>query len=116
MTDSQFEVLVYQTKDGRRPFDEWLVNLKDISARARIRSRINRLRQGNFGDCHPVAGPVSELRIDYGPGYRVYFGKVGQQIVLLLFGGDKRKQNPDIEQAETFLSDYKARTKKEAKS
>lgn len=116
MTDSQFQVLVYQTKDGRRPFDEWLINLKDRSARARIRSRINRLRQGNFGDCHPVGTAVSELRIDYGPGYRIYFGKVGLQIVLLLYGGDKRKQSPDIAQAEAFWSDYKARTKKEAKS
>ena len=80
-------------------FAKWLDTLNDIRARARILVRIERLAAGNPGDVKPVGGGVSELRIDYGPGYRVYYKKHGRQVVILLAGGDKRTQSKDIKTA-----------------
>jgi putative addiction module killer protein len=80
-------------------FAKWLDALKDIRARARILVRIERLAAGNPGDVKPVGEGVSELRIDYGPGYRVYYKKHGRQVVILLAGGDKRTQAKDIKTA-----------------
>ncbi|MDO3377102.1 type II toxin-antitoxin system RelE/ParE family toxin [Geoalkalibacter halelectricus] len=77
-------------------FAEWLDNLRDIRARARILVRIERLAAGNPGDVKPVAEGVSEMRIDYGPGYRVYFIKRGNELIILLAGGDKGTQDKDI--------------------
>lgn len=101
---------VYQTEDGRSPFSEWLRDLRDRAARARIRVRLDRLSLGNFGDCRSLGGGVHELRIDHGPGYRVYFGQLGDRIVLLLSGGSKKTQTRDIEQARMYWNDYKRRT------
>ena len=83
-------------------FAQWLDALRDIRARARVQARIERLASGLAGDVRPVGEGVSELRIDYGPGYRVYFKKIGQQIVVLLAGGDKRTQVADIRTAITL--------------
>lgn len=80
-------------------FSNWLAGLRDALARTRIQARLIRLRLGNFGDVKPVGGGVSELRIDYGPGYRVYCCKRGESIVFLLGGGDKRTQEKDIKAA-----------------
>ena len=80
-------------------FARWLDRLRDVRARARVQVRIERLAAGNPGDSRPVGGGVSELRIDYGPGYRVYFKYVGREIVILLAGGDKRTQSADIRTA-----------------
>jgi putative addiction module killer protein len=80
-------------------FAKWLDGLHDIRARARILVRIERLAAGNPGDVKPVGEGVSELRIDYGPGYRVYFKKQGQKVVILLAGGDKNTQAKDIKTA-----------------
>ena len=80
-------------------FARWLDGLRDVRARARVQVRIERLAAGNPGDSRPVGGGVSELRIDYGPGYRVYFKYVGREIVILLAGGDKRTQSADIRTA-----------------
>ena len=80
-------------------FAEWLDNLRDIRARARILVRIERLSAGNPGDVKPVAEGVSELRIDYGPGYRVYFIMRGRELVILLTGGDKSTQSSDVRTA-----------------
>ncbi len=80
-------------------YTKWLDSLRDVRARARILVRVERLAAGNPGDVRPVGEGVSELRIDYGPGYRVYFKKQGRTIVLLLAGGDKRTQSRDIERA-----------------
>ena len=77
----------------------WLDSLRDVHARARVLVRVERLAAGNPGDVRPVGEGVSELRIDYGPGYRVYFKKQGRMIVVLLAGGDKRTQSRDIETA-----------------
>jgi putative addiction module killer protein len=80
-------------------FAKWFDGLKDIHARARILVRIERLASGNPGDVKPVGEGVSELRIDYGPGYRVYYKKQGQTVIILLAGGDKRTQTKNIETA-----------------
>ena len=80
-------------------FVQWLDELRDVRARARVQVRIERLAAGNPGDVEPVGEGVSELRIDYGPGYRVYFKKHGRDVVILLAGGDKRTQSADIKTA-----------------
>lgn len=80
-------------------FAKWLDNLNDIRARARILVRIERLAAGNPGDAKPVGEGVSELRIDYGPGYRVYYKKQGRTVIILLAGGDKRTQSKNIKTA-----------------
>ena len=90
---------------------DWLAGL-ELNTRARIATRIDRLSLGNFGDCKSLREGVSELRIDRGPGYRLYYGMVGRTCVLLLCGGDKRKQSSDIKRAIEYLEDYKERTRK----
>ena len=80
-------------------FDRWLDGLRDVRARARVQARIERLAAGNPGDVQPVGQGVSEMRIDYGPGYRVYFKAIGQELVILLAGGDKSTQSADIKTA-----------------
>lgn len=80
-------------------FVRWLDGLRDIRARARVQVRIERLAAGNAGDVEPVGEGVSEMRIDYGPGYRVYFKRQGREVVILLAGGDKRTQSADIKTA-----------------
>jgi putative addiction module killer protein len=101
---------MYQIKTFRRgdkqPFWDWLRGLRDVQARARIHTRIDRLALGNLGDHRALDGGVTELKIDWGPGYRVYFGKVGNTIVLLLCGGDKRTQQQDIKTAKAYLKEY----------
>ena len=80
-------------------FAQWLDGLRDVRARARVQVRVERLAAGNPGDVEPVGEGVSELRIDYGPGYRVYFKKHGREVVILLAGGDKRTQSANIKTA-----------------
>lgn len=80
-------------------YDEWFANLKDRTARMRITSRLTRVEMGNFGDVEPVGGGISELRLDFGPGYRLYFTRRGIEVVLLLVGGDKSTQARDIRRA-----------------
>jgi putative addiction module killer protein len=80
-------------------FARWLDGLRDVRARARVQVRIERLASGNAGDVEPIGEGVSELRIDYGPGYRVYYKKQGRELVILLAGGDKRTQSADIKTA-----------------
>ena len=108
--NSVIEVRHYVTQKGKDVFGDWLLRLADAHARARIAIRIDRLATGNFGDCKHLSHGVSELRIDQGPGYRVYYAMVGSVCVLLLCGGDKRKQSSDIGRAIEFLKDYKQRT------
>lgn len=106
------ETQIYITQDRRKPFSEWLNNLRDEEARTRIKARLNKLRLGTFGDCKSVGDGVSELRIDYGLGYRVYFAKSGNTIVLLLCGGTKKGQKSDIELAKKYWAEHKSRVKK----
>jgi putative addiction module killer protein len=104
------EVRHYVSRGGKDIFDDWLTQLADARAQAKIASRVNRLAAGNFGDCKPLRQGVSELRIDWGPGYRVYYAMIGKESVLLLCGGDKRRQSADIERALDYFKDYKERT------
>ena len=106
-----FELLRYQTADGREPFTDWLNTLRDRQAKARILARLERLEAGNFGDCEPCREGVSELRVHWGAGYRVYYARVGKAVILLLVGGDKRTQNADIGRAVGYLQDFKRRQK-----
>jgi len=101
------EIVVFRTSNGRVPFEEWLDDLDDKRAVARVLARLARVRQGNLGDCKPVGEGVSELRVDYGPGYRVYFGQKGRTLVVLLCGGDKRTQDRDIRLAKEFWCEFK---------
>jgi len=103
-------ILHYTTTDGRDVFQTWLDGLRDQTAKARILVRLNRLAAGNAGDCKPVGNGVQELRIHYGPGYRVYFGYAGSEMVLLLCGGDKQRQSVDIEQAKVFWAEFQRRS------
>ena len=100
----------YVTRDGKNPFREWLHGLRDIRARAKIRVRLARVRLGNFGDIRSVGGGISELRIPFGPGYRVYLGRTGTTVVLLLCGGDKSTQGRDVENAKKYWLDYHRRS------
>ena len=86
-------------------FCAWLHDLKDNRARARIRARVERARLGNFGDWSPEGGEIRAMRIDYGPGYRLYFTIRDNRIVVLLCGGDKRTQKADIEQAHKLVKE-----------
>jgi len=84
-------------------FKAWFSDLRDSHAQYRILTRIKRLSEGNPGDVKPVGEGISEMRIDYGPGYRVYYKDTGKEIIILLCGGDKRTQSRDIEQAKELL-------------
>lgn len=88
-------------------FAEWVNRLKDERAAARIVVRLRRMESGNFGDVRPVGEGVSELRIDYGPGYRVYFIQQGKLLIVLLCGGDKRTQDKDIVRAKALAKEWK---------
>lgn len=102
----QQEVVTYRTNDGKRPFKDWLLRLRDEIGRAKIRARIARIQCGNFGECKSVGHGVQELKIRWGPGYRVYFGRDGNRIVVLLCGGDKSTQSKDIRLAQKYWKEY----------
>jgi putative addiction module killer protein len=104
------ELREYLTETGHNPFREWLHALRDQQARARIRVKLNRVRLGNLGDCKAVGEGVMEFRLDFGPGYRVYFGQAGDVMVILLCGGDKRTQTRDIAIAKQYWQSYRRRT------
>lgn len=89
-------------------FIDWLTGLRDIPARARIAKRIDRIGQGNFGDAKSVGDGVSELRFTFGPGYRVYYTRRGNVVVVLLCGGDKASQGRDIERAKAMAQEIEA--------
>ena len=106
------EIRRYVTRGGKDVIGEWLADMSDMRTRAKIAARIDRLSAGNFGDCKPLRQRVWELRIDGGPGYRVYYAILGRTLVLLLCGGDKRRQSSDINRALDYLEDYQERTGK----
>ncbi len=105
------ELRIYRDAQSRSPLTQWLDALKDRQARAHIRVRLERLVAGNLGDCKPLRDGVQELRIDYGPGYRVYLSRQGAIVVLLLCGSDKSGQERAIKQAIAYLNDWKERGK-----
>lgn len=87
-------------------FDKWLKGLRDRQGRARIVDRIERLAGGNFGDCKPIGGGLSELRLNFGPGYRIYYRQDADTLVILLCGGDKASQSRDIRKARKIADDW----------
>ncbi len=103
------DVREYAAPSGRIPFREWLRSLRDVRARAIIRVRLNRVRLGNFGDCLSIGGGIQELRVDFGPGYRVYLAMPDNRTVVILCGGEKKTQSKDIDAARSRWADYKAR-------
>jgi putative addiction module killer protein len=108
------ELEIYVTAEGRAPFIEWLDSLGDLRGRETIRARLNRILLGNFGDSRSVGEGVEELRIDFGPGYRVYYGQAGSKVVLILCGGDKSTQTQDVIQAKRYWKDHQERSRRAA--
>ena len=108
MTDAATpkQVIVYASPNGKEPFTDWLYELGDVMGRKRILARVTRLSQGNYGDCESVGEGVSELRMFFGSGYRVYFGEQDNNLVVILCGGDKSNQNKDIQQAKAYWQEY----------
>lgn len=106
---NMIELLRYQREDGLEPFTDWLETVRDKVAQARIRVRLRQLEAGNFGDCEPVGEGAIELRIHVGAGYRVYCGKHGKTVVVLLCGGNKGSQAVDIKRAKKLWLEWKQR-------
>ena len=106
------EIRHYVSRAGRDIFQEWLWSLNDKRTQEKIAARVARLEVGNFGDCKPLGQGLWELRIDWGPGYRIYYSIVGKELVLLVSGGEKRRQSADIELALAYLRDYRERNQK----
>lgn len=108
-----FEIRRYRTAAGDEPFTQWLSDLPDRHARARVLVRLERMEAGNFGNTRFLRDGVSELRIDWGSGYRVYFGRDGRTVIVLLCGGDKRRQDADIEKAVALWQEHEKRKKRD---
>jgi putative addiction module killer protein len=104
------ELRYFLARDGRSPFEGWFASL-DPAARAKVTVAIARLEQGNLSNVKSVGEGVLEYRIDWGPGYRVYFGRDGEVLVILLTGGTKKRQQRDIEAAIEMWADYRRRTR-----
>ena len=102
-------IVRYQQEDGTEPYTEWFRKLRDGVAKISVSMRLRRMEMGNFGDCSPVGEGVSELRIQTGPGYRVYFGRRGEFLVILLTGGSKSSQAVDIAKAKSLWTEWKRR-------
>ncbi len=100
-------VEIYCDRFGDEPYTIWIYSLKDPKTKARIEQRIRRIEKGNFGDHASVGEGVWELRLDFGPGYRVYYAHKDEQMVILLGGGSKKSQQRDIDQARFYWNEYK---------
>lgn len=109
------DVVQYETETGDCPFAVWFDGL-DVKAALKVRTALARIETGNFGDVKSVGGGVSERRINFGPGYRLYFGRDGDALVILLAGGTKRRQQNDIDTAKDLWADYKRRKRAESKA
>ena len=105
-TVQEYTIEIYTTADGKLPYAQWLSTIKDQTTVDRIELRLYRIRQGNLGDCKDLKGGIYELRLFFGPGYRIYFSKEGNTIILLLAGGTKRTQSRDIQRAREYYQDY----------
>ena len=106
------EILEYLDRDGRSPYRDWFDNL-DAQAAAKVAIALTRIELGNFSNAKGVGAGVQEYRLDYGPGYRIYFGRDGERLVILLAGGTKKRRQADIAAAQARWADYKTRKKKE---
>lgn len=101
------QIEIYKDSEGKCPFKDWLTGLKDKRAQLKVDKRLSQLELGNMGDFKSLGGGLLELRIHFGPGYRVYCFKEGQKLIILLSGGDKATQQKDIEKARIYLEDYR---------
>jgi putative addiction module killer protein len=101
------DIVVYKTETKKEPFNDWLDDL-DEKTQSIISNRLGRIQRGNFGDCKPIKGyhGIYEIVINHGPGYRIYYGKQGSVIVILLVGGEKKSQTRDIEKAYRYWIHY----------
>ncbi len=108
MEAKERDVEYFETSGGNQPVRNWIDSLKDRRGRAKIQTRIDRVALGNFGNCEPVGSGVLELKVDFGPGYRIYFGLDGEQLVILLCGGDKSSQKSDIKLAKEYWNQYRS--------
>ena len=115
METKEQRIIIFKKEGGKRPFLTWLNGIRDQRAVRKIEARIARVRLGNFGDSKSVGEGVTELRIDYGPGYRVYFGREADVVVVLLCGGDKGSQRCDIELAKQYWKEYKEQQDEKSK-
>ncbi|MGH9898403.1 MAG: type II toxin-antitoxin system RelE/ParE family toxin [Pyrinomonadaceae bacterium] len=109
MEAQEKEIEYYETEEEKHPFRDWFLALRDKETRNKIDARVRRVELGNLSHCKPVGEGVTELKIDFGPGYRVYFGQVGNRLVILLNGGDKSTQKKDIKTAHEYWADYRRR-------
>ena len=107
MNPEEWELDYYIAPNGRAPYQEWYKSLNDSKTRQIILKRLARIRSGNFGTCELVGFGVFEFKIDYGPGFRIYFSKSGEKIILLLCGGNKSSQHKDIQMAHHYWGNYK---------
>lgn len=105
------QVTIYANQDGDEPFSQWIEKLRDTRSKRRILQRLRRLEQGNYGDVAPIGDGLSELRMFFGSGYRIYFGEDGENIVVILCGGNKSTQEKDIESAKIYWKEYINREK-----
>ncbi|MFA6038604.1 MAG: type II toxin-antitoxin system RelE/ParE family toxin [Legionellales bacterium] len=101
-SENNKEIQIYTTESGKQPFSQWLCSINDDKAYARICSRLDRLANGHYGDCKTLGGSICELRLSFGPGYRIYFGEIKPRIALLLCGGNKDSQVKDIAKARGY--------------
>lgn len=103
----EYQIEIYRAANGKKPFDTWFESLKDPTVKALILNKLDKVKQGNLGDATPVGSGVSEFRLHSGPGFRLYFAKIGKKIILLLCGGSKSTQQKDIMRAKQYLQDFK---------
>lgn len=103
--ESKFEVITFKTSRNKEPFNDWLYSLNK-ETRDRVFNRISRIKNGNFGDHKNLGFGIFELRLDFGSGYRIYFGREDHKIIILLCGGNKKTQNKDIEKAKQYWEEY----------
>lgn len=110
--ESKIDIKVLETDEGKVPFEEWYDSLRDKVSKVRVRRRLDRIELGNFGDTSSVGEGVYELRLHFGSGYRVYFVRVGNTVIVLVGGGDKSSQKKDITQAKALWRQYKDEAQK----
>ena len=102
-------IRIYETENGKRPFEEWVKDLRDPPTARRIQARLAGVSAGNLGDTKSVGEGVYELRLAFGAGYRIYFGSIDNELIILLCGGDKSSQDKDIKKAKEYWSDYRSK-------
>ncbi len=113
--ESTIEIKLLETDDGKVPFEEWYDSLRDKVTKVRVRRRLDRIELGNFGDTESVGEGIYELRLHFGAGYRVYFARLGNTVIVLIGGGDKSSQKKDIAQAKALWRQYKDEAQKYAR-